>query len=114
VTTGKAPLSFKPQFGLRIGLGVASEQDARMIIPDDATVATTLARLQHPGSGIVSYRNTRPAPVKFYRIEHDQKAHLAQACGIKGSSQPGTCSYRTPDRSRPVSMTSTMRSRSSL
>jgi DNA segregation ATPase FtsK/SpoIIIE-like protein len=45
---------FKSQFGLRIGLGVATEADARLIVPHDSRIAVDLARLDHPGSGIVS------------------------------------------------------------
>jgi hypothetical protein len=47
----------KSQFGLRIGLGVATEADARLII------AANLAALTHPGSGIVQQgRHGPPQP----------------------------------------------------
>jgi S-DNA-T family DNA segregation ATPase FtsK/SpoIIIE len=59
----------KSQCRLRIGLGVASENDARMIIPDDASVARVLPKLKHPGSGIVSDGDAKVAPVKFDRLE---------------------------------------------
>ena len=59
----------KSQCRLRIGLGVASENDARMIIPDNAPVAQILPKLKHPGSGIVSDGDAKIAPVKFDRLE---------------------------------------------
>ena len=59
----------KSQCRLRIGLGVASENDARMIIPDDTSVARLLPKLKHPGSGIVSDGDAKVAPVKFDRLE---------------------------------------------
>jgi S-DNA-T family DNA segregation ATPase FtsK/SpoIIIE len=78
--TGSADL--KSQCGLRIGLGVATEADARLIIPDDVHIAADLARLSHPGSGIVQQGKAgRVLPVKFYRIEHDQIAPIAERTG---------------------------------
>jgi hypothetical protein len=68
----------KSQCALRIGLGVATESDARLIIPDDLHIAADLARLVHPGSGIVQSRDGRPVPVKFYRLDHDRIADIAQ------------------------------------
>ncbi len=59
----------KSQCRLRIGLGVASENDARMIIPDNASVARILPKLKHPGSGIVSDGDAKIAPVKFDRLD---------------------------------------------
>jgi heme exporter protein D len=67
----------KSQCGLRIGLGVATEADARLVIPDDLQIAADLARLVHPGSGIVQSRDGRPVPVKFYRLDHDRIAGIA-------------------------------------
>ena len=78
--TGSADL--KSQCALRIGLGVASEADARLIIPDDVRIAADLAGLRHPGSGIVQQgRNGRVMPVKFYRIEHDTIGGIAERFG---------------------------------
>jgi heme exporter protein D len=67
----------KSQCALRIGLGVATEADARLLIPDDVHMAADLARLIHPGSGIVQARSGRPVPVKFYRLTHDRIAGIA-------------------------------------
>ncbi len=67
----------KSQCGLRIGLGVATEADARLVVPDDLHIAADLARLAHPGSGIVQSRDGRPVPVKFYRLDHDRIADIA-------------------------------------
>ncbi len=78
--TGSADL--KSQCTLRIGLGVASEADARLIIPDNVRIAADLSRLHHPGSGIVQQgRNGRVLPVKFYRIEHEQIDSIAERFG---------------------------------
>ncbi len=78
--TGSADL--KSQCALRIGLGVASEADARLIIPDDVRIAMDLARLRHPGSGIVQQgRYGRVLPVKFYRIEHEIIGQIAERFG---------------------------------
>jgi hypothetical protein len=78
--TGSADL--KSQCALRIGLGVASEADARLIIPDDIRIAADLARLRHPGSGIVQQgKNGRVVPVKFYRIEHEAISRKAEEFG---------------------------------
>jgi len=86
--TGSADL--KSQCALRIGLGVASEADARLIIPDDVRIAADLARLRHPGTGIVQQgKNGRVLPVKFYRIEHEAISEIAER---SGRSRPG------PDR----------------
>jgi hypothetical protein len=72
----------KSQCALRIGLGVASESDARLIIPDDVRIAADLARLRHPGTGIVQQgKQGRVLPVKFYRIEHEEIAEIAERCG---------------------------------
>ncbi|MGO9164270.1 MAG: hypothetical protein ACLP7J_26875 [Streptosporangiaceae bacterium] len=66
----------KSQCQLRIGLGVASEADARLIIPDDASVARILPKLKHKGSGVVSDNDGRLSPLKFWRIdtEHSNDA----------------------------------------
>ena len=72
----------KSQCAVRIGLGVASEGDARLIIPDDTRIATDLARLRHPGTGIVQQgKNGRVLPVKFYRIEHEMISEIAERYG---------------------------------
>lgn len=72
----------KSQCALRIGLGVASRNDAQLIIPDDAQIATDLARLGHPGTGIVQQGKTgRVLPVKFYRIEHETISGIAERSG---------------------------------
>jgi hypothetical protein len=72
----------KSQCGLRIGLGVADEADARLIIPDDRHAALNLARLKdRPGAGIVSMPSGRTMPVKFYRIEHEAIADIAAYFG---------------------------------
>ena len=72
----------KSQCALRIGLGVASRNDAQLIIPDDAQIATDLARLGHPGTGIVQQgKNGRVLPVKFYRIEHEMISGIAERSG---------------------------------
>jgi hypothetical protein len=78
--TGSADL--KSQCALRIGLGVASEADARLIIPDDIQIAADLARLRHPGTGIVQQgKYGRVLPVKFYRIEHEAISPVAERFG---------------------------------
>jgi hypothetical protein len=78
--TGSADL--KSQCALRIGLGVASEADARLIIPDDVQIAADLARLRHPGTGIVQQgKDGRVLPVKFYRIEHEAISQIAERYG---------------------------------
>jgi len=71
----------KSQCALRIGLGVATEADARLVIPDDLHIAANLARLSHPGSGIVQSRDGRPMPVKFYRLTHERIAGIAERAG---------------------------------
>ncbi len=78
--TGSADL--KSQCALRIGLGVASEADARLIIPDDVRIAADLARLRYPGTGIVQQgKDGRVMPVKFYRIEHEAISQIAERYG---------------------------------
>jgi hypothetical protein len=78
--TGSADL--KSQCALRIGLGVASEADARLIIPDDVRIAADLARLRYPGTGIVQLgKHGRVLPVKFYRIEHEAIGQIAERYG---------------------------------
>jgi hypothetical protein len=72
----------KSQFGLRIGLGVATEADARLIIPDDVHIAANLAALHHPGSGIVQKgRHGRVLPVKYYRLDPGDIDRVATATG---------------------------------
>lgn len=78
--TGSADL--KSQCALRIGLGVSSEADARLIIPDNVRIAADLARLCHPGTGIVQQgSNGRVLPAKFYRIEHETIGEIAERLG---------------------------------
>jgi hypothetical protein len=78
--TGSADL--KSQCALRIGLGVSSEADARLIIPDDVRIAADLARLRYPGTGVVQQgKHGRVVPVKFYRIEHEAISQIAERCG---------------------------------
>jgi hypothetical protein len=78
--TGSADL--KSQCSLRIGLGVSSEADARLILPDNVRIAADLASLHHPGSGIVQQGRTgRVLPVKFYRLEHEEIAPIAERFG---------------------------------
>jgi hypothetical protein len=75
--TGSADL--KSQCALRVGLGVSSEGDARLIIPDDIKIAADLARLRHPGTGIVQQgKQGRVLPVKFFRIEHEAISAIAE------------------------------------
>jgi hypothetical protein len=83
---------FKSQFGLRIGLGVATEADARLIVPDDSRIAVDLARLDHRGSGIVSQgKSGRVVPVKFFRLDHDDIGPIAERWGwIQGGPDPVT------------------------
>jgi hypothetical protein len=71
----------KSQCSLRIGLGVATEADARSVIPDDVHIAGDLARLSHPGSGIVQVKQGRAMPVKFFRLEHDEVGPIARLNG---------------------------------
>ena len=79
--TGSADL--KSQCALRIGLGVSSEGDARLIIPDNVKIAADLARLRHPGTGIVQQgKQGRVLPVKFFRIEHDAISEIAERGSI--------------------------------
>lgn len=83
---------FKSQFGLRIGLGVATEADARLIMPDDSRIAVDLARLDHPGSGIVSQgKSGRVVPAKFYRLNQADIGPIAERWGwIVGALDPLT------------------------
>jgi hypothetical protein len=71
----------KSQCGLRIGLVVATEADARLVIPDNIHIATDLAQLVHPGSGIVQVKQGRVSPVKFYRITEDDITAIAALTG---------------------------------
>jgi hypothetical protein len=75
--TGSADL--KSQCALRIGLGVSSTNDGRLIIPDDVHIAADLARLRHPGTGIVQQgKQGRVMPAKFFRIEHEAISDIAE------------------------------------
>lgn len=71
----------KSQCKERFGLGVASEADARTIIPDDINVARLLPRLVHPGSGLRSQDGRNARPVKFYRLEFDRIDGIAEELG---------------------------------
>lgn len=70
----------KSQCGLRIGLGVATEADARLIIPDDASAARMLPRLKHPGSILVSDRDKLKLG-KAYRLDYDRIDGIAEHLG---------------------------------
>jgi hypothetical protein len=60
----------KSQCKQRISLGAVAESDARQAIPDSLYAQRLLARLQHPGSGIIWLPgNNRPEAVKFYRLD---------------------------------------------
>ena len=71
----------KSQCKVRIGLGVASESDARMIIPDDTSVARILPKLRHAGAGIVSDGDAKVSPVKFDRLDPGRVDEIAEALG---------------------------------
>jgi len=71
----------KSQFGVRIGLNVQSESDARLVVPDNESVAKLLPKLKHKGSGVVSTPGSRIMPVKFYRIEPEDVYRLAEELG---------------------------------
>jgi hypothetical protein len=78
--TGSADL--KSQCALRIGLGVGSEADARLVIPDDVRIAADLARLRYPGTGIIQQgKHGRVLPAKFYRIEYQAIGPIAERYG---------------------------------
>jgi hypothetical protein len=65
----------KSQCLLRFGLGVATEAEARSVIPDDGYVSRLLARLAHSGTGIVHLpASSRPMPVKFFRLDPAEDA----------------------------------------
>ena len=72
---------FKSQFAVQIGLHVATEADARSVIPDDPEAARTLASLRHEGTGLVRLREGRRMPVKFFRITPRQIAEVARRYG---------------------------------
>ena len=72
---------FKSQFAVQIGLHVATEADARSVIPDDPQAARTLASLRHEGTGLVRFREGRRMPVKFFRITPQQIADVARRYG---------------------------------
>jgi hypothetical protein len=68
----------KSQCDLRIGLGVATEADARLIAPDDQLAVHILARLTEPGSGLIWPKNGRCAPLKIYRCEPDDSTEVCR------------------------------------
>lgn len=72
----------KSQCDLRIGLGVATEADARLVIPDDVIVAADLARLTEPGSGIIWRKNGRCAPFKVFRCEAEDIAEVCRRAHV--------------------------------
>jgi len=67
----------KSQCDTRIGLGVSTEADARLIMPDDQIAIKNLARLSEPGCAILWRKNGRVQPFKVYRIE---EADIAEVC----------------------------------
>ena len=72
----------KSQFAIRIGLRVVTEADASYVIPDDQQAAKLLASLKHPGTGVLmSDRDARVAPVKFFRIQPHQIDQIARRYG---------------------------------
>jgi hypothetical protein len=75
--TGSGDL--KSQCKLRFGLGVGSDADARLIF-DDTQMSDGVAALVHKGSMYVQHDESRPIPVKGYRVEHGEIYGLAQAC----------------------------------
>lgn len=72
---------FKSQFGLRIGLYVQNQADARSVIPDDQQAAKILASLRHEGTGLVLEQSGRVMRVKFFRITPDQVTAVARKYG---------------------------------
>ena len=109
--TGSADL--KSQCALRIGLGVSSRNEAEHIIPDDVHIAADLARLRHPGTGIVAQgKQRRVLPVKFFRIEHGEIGAIAERwSGIRPG--PTRCWRRPWARTTRAAGTPTGRPRSS-
>jgi hypothetical protein len=90
----------KSQCDLRIGLGVASEADARLIIPDDLIAAADLARLTEPGSGILWRKNGRCAPFKVFRCDPEdiaevyRRAHVLRPAPDQGLTEAFGEDYR--------------------
>jgi hypothetical protein len=80
----------KSQCGLRFALGTASEADARSAVGDDVSAARLIARLRHPGTGIVWHRGDRGAvPVKFFRLDADDDADLLRRLAtVAGRTRP--------------------------
>jgi len=76
---GKGDL--KSQSGLRFALSVASEADARMVIPDDPVAAKILAKIKQPGAGLVFAAGQTSQPVKFYRLDPERIEEIAAATG---------------------------------
>lgn len=67
----------KSQCDTRIGLGVSTEADARLIMPDDQIAIKNLARLSEPGCAILWRKNGRVQPFKVFRITGDD---IAEVC----------------------------------
>lgn len=80
----------KSQCAVRIGMRVASEADARLVIPDDQHAAQILAAMKHSGTGLLMEdRDARMAPVKFFRIEPAQIPEIARRYGpLKPAPDP--------------------------
>jgi hypothetical protein len=82
----------KSQCKLRFALGTAGEADARSAIADDAAAQRLVARLRHPGTGIIWLPGSaRPQPVKFYRLdagEDDDAAKIRRFAVAAGHHRP--------------------------
>jgi hypothetical protein len=69
----------KSQIGTTVGLGVASEGDARQVFPDDTAASKWLAAMEHPGSMLVKMSaRSRLARAKGDRIEYEQIPGIAR------------------------------------
>jgi hypothetical protein len=82
----------KSQCKLRFGLGTASEADARATVADSAAASRMIARLAHPGTGIVWLPGAgQPVPVKFWRLDaadDADAAKLRKLAAAAGSHRP--------------------------
>jgi hypothetical protein len=64
----------KSQCDLRISLGQVAEMDAASAVPDDNYAAKLIARLRHPGTGLVVRGGDKPKSAKvwkFFRLDPD-------------------------------------------